>query len=388
MASSVAGVTEERASVVTLGAREVPARKALAAQHVGELGKPFKRYHIGPVWRGENTQRGRYREFLQCDFDTIGTESSAADVETALVIHDTLLAIGLEDFTVRINDRRVLTGLLERLELVERATAVLRALDKLEKIGPDKVADEMVSAAGATPEQAREVLRLTELSGATGEVLDALGRLVAGSERGQAGVAALTGLFETVAAAGVTSGRIALDVSIARGLDYYTGTVYETVLNDLPSIGSVCSGGRYDDLAQLYTKTRLPGVGASLGVDRLLAALEKLGRLEGRSTPADLFLPWFAADRLGDYVRLAARLRAAGVAVELYPEPKRLGQQLKYADRRGHALALIVGEDEWARGEGQLKTLATGAARTVRLGEGEDGLVATVRSALDELRGA
>jgi len=339
------------------------------AQHIGELGTPFKRYHIGPVWRGENTQRGRYREFLQCDFDTIGTESIVSDVESVLVIDRLLSELGFERFTIRVNNRKVLTGLLERLELSENAGSVLRALDKLAKIGPEKVAAAMVASAGASESQAREVLRLAEISGSNAEILAALGPLVGDSEIGREGVAALGDVIAGAQAAGLPEGRVEIDVSIARGLDYYTGTVFETFLDDLPGIGSVCSGGRYDDLASLYTKERLPGVGASLGLDRLIAAMEELDLLDSRASAAPIFLPFFAKDHRDDYLALAARLRDAGLGTEVYPEAKKLGAQLKYADRRGYRLAVIVGEDEWASGKCQLKDLGTKESIEVTLDE-------------------
>jgi len=329
-----------------------------AAQHIGQLGTPFKRYHMATVWRGENTQRGRYREFMQCDFDTIGTDALAADIETALVIHDLLLAIGFEQFTIRINNRRVLNGLLGRLGLAEKSTEILRALDKLAKIGPEKVEAEMCTAAGATPQQAADVLKLASLDGSNEDILSQLEPLVRGNEVGERGVSELADLLKAAAAAGVPKERLRLDVSIARGLDYYTGTIYETFLNELPTIGSICSGGRYDNLAGLYTKQELPGVGASLGLDRLLAAMEELGKIEKVSTPAELFIPYFDASRLGDYLHLARELRAQGLGVEVYPEPRKLGQQLKYADRRGYRFALVIGEDEFAAGKGLLKDLA------------------------------
>jgi histidyl-tRNA synthetase len=336
-----------------------------AAQHLAELGTPLKRYHIAAVWRGENTQRGRYREFMQCDFDTIGTRSIAADVETALVIHDLFRELGFEAFTIHVNNRRVLTGLLERLDLADRAAPVLRALDKLPKIGPALVGDEMKATAGATDAQADEVLRLAAIEGTNDEILRQLGPLVAGSESGAAGVEQLAELLSAVRTAGVVEGRVKLDLAIARGLDYYTGTVYETLLDALPDIGSVCSGGRYDNLAELFTKEELPGVGASLGLDRLLAAMEELGMIEHVATPAAVFIPFFEKDHLADYLRLAAALRGAGLTVELYPDPKKLGQQLKYADRRGHRVALIAGGNEFAAGVVQVKNLATGDKQDV-----------------------
>ncbi len=353
-----------------------------AAQHINELGTPFKRYHIATVWRGESPQAGRFREFMQCDFDTIGTRCVAADIETALVIHDLLRAIGIQNFTIRLNNRMLLTGLLEKLGLAGRTGPVLRALDKLGKIGPEKVADEMTATAGTTPEQAREVLRLAEIGGTNDEVLCKVEPLVAGNATGEAGVGKLRETLSALAAVGVAEPFVKLDVSIARGLDYYTGTIFETFLNDLPEIGSICSGGRYDNLAELFTKQELPGIGASLGLDRLLAALEKLGLVEKVSTPAAVFIPYFDAARLHDYLRLAAGLRAAGIGVEVYPEAKKLGQQLKYADRRGFRLALIAGENEFAAGVCQVKNLLTGEKKDVPLAAEPTALIEEVRKIL------
>lgn len=352
------------------------------AQHAAELGMPFKRYHIATVWRGENTQHGRYREFMQCDFDTIGTRSPAADVEIVLVMHNLMCAIGFERFRIHINNRMVLRGLLERAGLAEKTVPVLRAIDKLSKIGPDKVAAEIVEAAGATPAQAADVVRLVSLEGDHASILNELAKLVAGNETGEAGVAHLGELLAAVVAAGVPEGRLKLDVSIARGLDYYTSVVFETFLDDLPKIGSVCSGGRYDNLASLYTNQELPGVGASLGLDRLLAAMEELGMLASAATPAEIFIPYFAAERLHDYLRLAATLRQAGFGVELYPEPKRLGHQLKYADRRGFRAALVLGDDEWAKQECQVKVLASGQTANVSIADGGATLIADLRRLL------
>jgi histidyl-tRNA synthetase len=359
-----------------------------AAQHANELGLPFKRYHIATVWRGENTQRGRYREFMQCDFDTIGTKSVAADIETALVIYELVRQIGATfgkplPFTIRVNNRAVLSGLLAKLGLVEKSTAILRALDKLGKIGRDKVADEMIAAAGTTSEQAAEVLKLAELKGTNDEVLQALGPLVAGNEQGETGVERLRQILAGAKAGGVPEAALQLDVSIARGLDYYTGAIFETFLGDLPNIGSICSGGRYDNLAGLFTKQELPGIGASLGLDRLLAALEELGMIDKVRTPAPVFIAYFDASRLGDYLALAAMLRTAGIGVEVFPDPKKLGQQLQYADRRGFRVAIIAGEREFAAGNCQVKDLANATATEASLtAPGE--LVAAVRKILGE----
>ena len=352
-----------------------------AAQHIAALGTPLKRYHIAAVWRGENTQRGRYREFMQCDFDTIGTRSAAADLETVLVIHDLFRAIGFERFHIRVNHRMVLAGLLEKLGLAEKSAGVLRALDKLAKIGPEKVGREMTETCGATDAQVREVLRLADVAGTRGEVLRQIDLLAAGTATGQQGADRLRALAEGAAAAGVPEHRLVLDVSIARGLDYYTGTVFETFLDDLPGIGSVCSGGRYDNLAAMYTKQELPGVGASLGLDRLLAAMDELGMMERVATPAEVLIVYFDEPRLHEYLALAATLRAAGLGVEVYPEPKKLGQQLKYADRRGHRVAVIAGENEFAAGAVQLKDLRTALRYDVALEPAAD-LIAAVRKLL------
>ena len=226
-----------------------------------------------------------------------------------------------------------------------------------------------MAVAGATSEQANNVLHLSEISGSNDHILGELGALVRGSEKGEEGVAKLADLVAAVTAAGVDPNRIKLAPSIARGLDYYTGTVFETFLDRLPGIGSVCSGGRYDNLAGLYTKQELPGIGASLGLDRLLAALEELQLVHKTRTPAPVFIPFFDAERLHDYLRLAAAIRRQGVGVEFYPEPKKLPQQLKYADRRGFALAVIVGGNEWSAGVCQIKDLATGESQSVPLAD-------------------
>jgi histidyl-tRNA synthetase len=328
-----------------------------AAQHIGKLGTPFKRYHMGPVWRGENTAHGRFREFWQCDFDTIGTTANASDVETALVIHDLMRALGFERFSIRVNNRLILNGLLDELGLANQSADVLRALDKLAKVGRDAVLGEMVEKTGRSPEQLGRVLAMAEAQGSNAEILDRLERDLGGNARAADGIRRLRELLAVTETAGVVPARIQVDVSIARGLDYYTGTVYETVLDDLPGIGSVCSGGRYDNLAGLYTKQALPGVGASLGLDRLLAAMEELKLLPSTATPALVFMVQFDVARLGDYQKMARALRAEGLGVEVYPEARKVGQQLKYAEARGFRMALIAGPDEFAQGVWKVKDM-------------------------------
>ena len=354
-----------------------------SATHVPKLGTPFKRYHLGPVWRGERPQKGRYREFWQCDFDTIGTTANAADIETALVIHDLMVGLGLEQFThaekaanrlkrfeIRINNRLVLNGLLEVMGAAEKSAPVLRTLDKLPKIGAEKVAVEMQAEAGVSADQARRIIALAGLTGGNDEILDQVERDFGGNAKVAEGVARLRELLAVSARAGVAPGRIVIDLSICRGLDYYTGMIYETFLvgsyaddesgevKQLESFGSVCSGGRYDNLASLYTKQVLPGVGASLGLDRLLAAMEELAMLPKVATPAPVFVVQFEASRLGDYQRVARLLRAAGIGAEVYPDAKKIGQQLAYADKRGFKLALIAGPDDFAKNQWIIKDLA------------------------------
>ncbi|MBA4031355.1 MAG: histidine--tRNA ligase [Planctomyces sp.] len=348
-----------------------------AAMHSGELGLPFKRYHIAPVWRGEKPQKGRYREFVQCDFDTIGTLSNAADIETLLVIFDLLSAIGFTKegqprFGIRVNNRLILNGVLEQLGVADRSVGVLRAIDKLPKVGRENVLAELVEKVNLTGEQAAQVLDL--LAGQAD--LATLDTLLAGNAKAMEGVNRLRELFAASREAGLPEGVVTLDLSIARGLDYYTGTIYETFLTDLPTIGSVCSGGRYDNLAGLFTKEQLPGVGASLGLDRLLAAMEDLGMVAKATTPAVVFIPQFDEAKLGAYMGLARRLRAVGIATEVFPEAKKLGKQLQYADRKGFRVAVIAGSDEFAKGEWQVKDLLSGNKETVADADLERSLLA------------
>jgi len=336
-----------------------------AAQYVQELGVPFRRYHIAPVWRGERPARGRFREFMQCDFDTIGTMSNSADIETLFVINDLFEKMGIERFTIRVNNRKVLNGLLEKCGLSEHAVGILRCLDKLDKIGRDAVAAEMVEKVGITAEGASQVLNMAQLKGTPGQVLTELEGMLAGSPTGKQGVRDLRELFTAVDACGWPAGRVSLDVAIARGLDYYTGTIYETLLGDLPEIGSVCSGGRYDNLADLFTAQQLPGVGASLGLDRMLAAMEELGMTRKATTPAPVLVTMFDATRVSDYLQMGRLLRKAGIGTEVYPEAKNIGKQMKYADKKGFRLALIAGGDEFAAGQWQIKDLKNGSQESV-----------------------
>ena len=336
-----------------------------AAQHLNEIGTPFKRYHIGTVWRAENPQRGRYREFMQCDFDTIGTDSAIADIETLLVIHELMVRIGFERFTMHVNHRQLLNALLETLSLQDRSVDVLRALDKLSKTGPDRVRDEL-QASGVSPAAVERLLQFAAITGSPTEVLAQVEPLVVASSRGPEAVERLRSLAAACETAGISRDRLVFDVSIARGLDYYTGTIYETFLDDLPGIGSVCSGGRYDNLAGLFTRQPLPGVGASLGLDRLLAAMEELDLLPRAATPAPVLVVLFDETRIGDYLRIGHLLRQSGIGAEVYPDPRPLKKQLQYASRKGFRLALIAGSREFENREWQVKDLSKGEQHQVQ----------------------
>jgi histidyl-tRNA synthetase len=268
--------------------------------------------------------------------------------------------------------------------LADKGPAVLRVLDKLGKQGRAAVLAELTGdpadrGAGLATEQANRVIALASTTGSNSEVLERVERDFGTNAKAAAGVAKLRELLAVAHTAGVPEGRLRIDLAICRGLDYYTGTIYETFLSDLPGIGSVCSGGRYDNLAGLYTKQALPGVGASLGLDRLVAAMEELELLPKASTPAPVLIVQFSADRLGDYQRLARTLRATGIATEVYPDAKKIGPQLQYAERRGFTLAVIAGPDEFAGGMYKVKLLAKREERTIP----EADLIASIHEMLD-----
>jgi histidyl-tRNA synthetase len=353
------------------------------ARHINELGVPFKRYAIGSVFRGERPAKGRFREFVQCDFDTVGTDSAMADAETVQVIHAALSAAGVPAFTITLNNRKILDGLLDTLGAAEQTGGVLRALDKLAKIGREKVCAEL-----PLPEdQAARLLDFVELGRGGIEVLSAA--TAAGAleshPRAAEGIANLRTIFDLVDAAGIPAERLRIDLGLARGLDYYTGVVFETTVAGWERFGSVSSGGRYDNLASLFTDRKLPGVGASIGLDRLLAVMEEAGWLKGTSATAPILVANFPGVAARVPMLLAARLRAAGVGVEVYPEPIQIGKQMGYGSSRGHALALIVGPEEQARQVFNIRNLATRQEeRGIPWGE----LEARVKQALAAIAGA
>jgi histidyl-tRNA synthetase len=334
------------------------------AKHIDELGVPFKRYAIGSVFRGERPAKGRFREFVQCDFDTIGTESAIADAETAQVIHAALTAAGVPEFTITLNNRKILDGFLAAHGLAGITGQVLRSLDKLAKIGREAVIGELERAAGEggaglSSDQARQVLDFAESGRGGAEVLDAVESKLGSALSVAQGIANLRTVSALLDAAGVPGDRLAIDLGLARGLDYYTGIVFETTVKGWEKFGSVASGGRYDNLASLFTPRRLPGVGASIGLDRLLALMDEAGWLGASNTTAPVLVAQFPGTDPAVAFQMAARLRNAGIGAEVYPDPISIGKQMGYGSAKGHKLAVIVGPDEQARQVFNLRNLAT-----------------------------
>ncbi len=328
------------------------------AEHVEELYLPFRRYHIAKVWRGENTQRGRYREFMQCDFDIVGTDAATADADIVLLIHDALAALDIGSFTIHMNHRELFNRFVATLGAAERAPAVLWAVDRLDKIGREEV--RILLSAEIGPENAGKVLEFIAPEADFESTLAKLERLAGGPGSDSA---RLREIWEAACAAGAvgkgTKGKLVLDPSITRGLDYYTGVVFETRLDAMPEIGSVCGGGRYDELASLYTKRRLPGVGAAIGLDRLLTALETLGRTKGRSSYTEVLI-LVVEDGFGvRYQEAAATFRRAGLCTEIFPEKKKLSAQFGYAEKKAIPYAFILGGDETARNVVIIRDLRT-----------------------------
>ncbi len=316
---------------------------------------PFKRYHIGKVYRGENTQRGRYREFAQCDFDTVGVDSPAADFDILLTIAASFRALGIGDITIRVSHRGLLNGLLARLGVQDKSVEVLRTVDKLGKIGEEETRRLLIDLVGDEP--AGRVLAFVSKEGSSKATLDKMIEMSEGDDTREAAerMRLLLSWTQNTELAAV----LTIDPSITRGLDYYTGVVFETVLNELPEIGSVCGGGRYNDLASLYTKEQLPGVGGSIGVDRLIAALTELGRHQENPRTVDVLVLDLDDSLMGEYFVLAERLRAQGFRVDVYPEQKKLGAQFAFAERKGIPAGVLVGPDEVAAGTITVKDLIT-----------------------------
>ena len=356
----------------------VPLAKYVAL-HYNELAFPFRRFQISKVYRGERAQRGRFREFYQADIDIVGDGKLDIlnEAEIPAIIYKVFKGFGLSRFQIRVNNRKVLNGFYAMLGLSEKSGDIMRTVDKLDKIGADKVRTILIDDCGLTGEQADEILKFIAISGTNAEVLAALEGYAGRNEIFDLGLAELKAVTANLAAFGVPEKNFAVDLTIARGLDYYTGTVYETTLLDHPEIGSVCSGGRYDDLAGYYTEKQLPGVGISIGLTRLFYVLDEQGLLnpELPSAPADALVLPMTADP-APAIALAESLRSKGVRVQLYGEQKKFKQKMSYADKLGVPYAVLLGEDEIAAGKCSVKDMRSGEQVTVTADEAAEKILA------------
>lgn len=358
----------------------VPLAKYVALNY-GQLTFPFRRYQIGKVYRGERAQRGRFREFYQADIDIIGDGQLDIinEAEIPSIIYKTFSRLGLKRFKIRINNRKVLNGFFAMLGLSDKASDVMRTIDKLEKIGPDKVREILTEDCGATSEQADEILKFITIEGGTQGILEALKGYEGKNETLDQGISELTTVATYMEGFGVPADHFEIDLTIARGLDYYTGTVYETTMLDHPEIGSICSGGRYDNLAEYYTDKKLPGVGISIGLTRLFFVLQDKDYLNQNppASPADvMILPM--TDEVGLAIELATRLRDNGIRVQLHCEKKKFKAKITYADKLAIPYVIFMGEDEIKNNVVALKELATGEQTNT----GFDEALARIRDGL------
>ena len=361
----------------------VPLAKYVALNY-GQLTFPFRRFQIGKVYRGERAQRGRFREFYQADIDIIGDGQLDImnEAEIPAVIYRTFSTLGLKRFQIRVNNRKILNGFYAMQGLSEKAGDIMRTVDKLDKIGAEKVKvllmDEEI---GLTGEQADEILSFIAIRGTNAEILDKLSAYQGRNELFDLGYEELKAVVSCLSAFGVPEENFAVDLTIARGLDYYTGTVYETTMLDYPEIGSICSGGRYDNLAEYYTDKKLPGVGISIGATRLFYVLEEQGLLNPAqpTAPADvLVIPM--SDDFVKAVEVATALRDAGIRTQLYTEKKKFKAKIGYADKLGIPYVVFLGEDEIANGVITLKDMTSGEQKTLPV----DEAVALLKAGLAE----
>ena len=340
----------------------VPLAKYVALNY-GQLSFPFRRYQIGKVYRGERAQRGRFREFYQADIDIIGDGklSILNEAEIPSIIYKTFSTLGLKRFQIRVNNRKILNGFYACLGLTERSGDIMRTVDKLDKIGPEKVKTLLMEDCGLTEAQAGEILQFIAITGSNESVLSALEAYRGRNEVFDQGLEELSTVVRYLSAFGVPEENFAVDLTIARGLDYYTGTVYETTLLDHPEIGSVCSGGRYDNLAEYYTDRQLPGVGISIGLTRLFYVLgeQKMLNPDLPTAPADVLILPMTED-LSPAIALATQLRENGIRAQLHWEEKKFKQKISYADKLGIPYVIFLGEDEIRDGVAACKDMATG----------------------------
>ena len=338
------------------------------AQHESELIFPFRRYHIGKVHRGERAQAGRFREFYQCDIDVIGSNSVAVDAEMLIVINKIFEQFDIGEFTVHINNRKILNGFFESLGLSNISKDVLRIVDKIDKISANSFTEELEQL-GLSADQITRLREFININGSKDVILNKLEKisLDCKSDQFKQGVKEIGLVVKTIRDFGLSDSRFMIDLRIARGLDYYTGTVYETTLNNHPEIGSICSGGRYDNLASHYTKKYLPGVGVSIGLSRLFYKLCEIGAIElTRFSSAEVVVMPIGSGQITASVRIAERLRSTGINTMLYTEENNMRKKLKYADKMGLEWVVLIGEDELLTEEVMLKNMLTGESIRIK----------------------
>ena len=347
----------------------VPLAKYVA-EYYNDLAFPFKRYQIGKVYRGEKAQKGRYREFYQCDIDIIGDGelSIINDAQIPSIIYNTFKELGFDDFTICINNRKILNGLFDSLGLSDEATDILRIIDKIEKIGEDAVKGEL-EVLGISAEAIDVIINFVTIEGSIDEKINRLEKFEISNELFSAGVQELSDVIKYIRALGVPEGFFTIDLKIARGLDYYTGTVYETFLNDYRKIGSVCSGGRFDNLAEYYTDKKLPGVGISIGLTRLFYQLSQVDAIKAdRESISDVLIIPMDSE-IDDCLKIASFLREAKINTDIYFEAAKMKKKMKYADKWQIPFVIIVGEEERKTGMYSLKNMKTGEQFSLRLEE-------------------
>lgn len=359
----------------------VPLAKYVAL-HAGELSFPFRRYQIGKVYRGERAQRGRFREFYQADIDIIGDGKLdvANEAEIPAVIYTTFIRLGLERFQIRVNNRKILNGFYAMQGLSEQSGDIMRTVDKLDKIGPEKVRVLLTEDVGLSEAQADEILKFIGIRGTNAEVLAALEGYQGRNELFDLGLSELNTVVKYLAAFGVPESHFAVDLTIARGLDYYTGTVYETMMLDHPEIGSICSGGRYDNLAEYYTERQLPGVGISIGVTRLFYVLQEQKLLNDNlnTAPAEVLILPMTQD-LSAAAQAATFFRGCEIRTQLYTEQKKFKAKMGYADKLGIPFVAFLGEDEIAQEKISLKNMQTGEQQLLSLTEAANVILEDMR---------
>ena len=340
-------------------------------QYYNELSFPFRRYQIGKVYRGERPQKGRFREFYQCDIDIIGDGelSIINDAEMPSVIYNTIKELGFEDFTICINNRKLLTGLFEELSLQEKAVDIMRIIDKLEKIGKENVIESLKDDLNVEQEKIDTIIKFIEIDGTTDEKIHKLENLKFANESFKNGLEELTEVVKYVRYFGVPEDNFKVDLTIARGLDYYTGTVYETFLNEYRELGSVCSGGRYDNLAEYYTEKKLPGVGISIGLTRLFYKLNELQAIKEKQNSISKVLVVSMVEDKTKAIEIANTLRNNNISTEVYLENKKIKAKFKYADKLAIPFVIVIGEDEIQNNVVTLKNMQTGEQETTTLEE-------------------